>query len=76
MPSLLPGTFGTLWLEVPDTNAGKLLASFTRRFQPLLETALREQGRLLDDPRATRLHIFFPGKNSVLIGISDPPLMR
>jgi 23S rRNA (cytidine2498-2'-O)-methyltransferase len=38
----------------------------------LLETALREQGRLQDDPRATRLHIFFPDKNSALIGSSDP----
>jgi 23S rRNA (cytidine2498-2'-O)-methyltransferase len=45
----LPGNFGTLWLEVPDTNDGKLLATFTRRFQPLLETALREQGRLQDN---------------------------
>ena len=68
----LPGNFGTLWLEVPDTNAGKLLATFTRRFQPLLETALREKGRLLDDPRSARLHIFFPDKNSVMIGTSDP----
>jgi 23S rRNA (cytidine2498-2'-O)-methyltransferase len=68
----LPGTFGTLWLEVPDTNAGKLLATFTRRFQPLLETALRERGRLQDDPLSTRLHVFFPDKNSVLIGSSDP----
>ncbi len=68
----LPGTFGTLWLEVPDTNAGKLLNTFTRRFQPLLETALREQGRLQDDPHTTRLHIFFPDLASVLIGSSDP----
>jgi 23S rRNA (cytidine2498-2'-O)-methyltransferase len=68
----LPGHFGTLWLEVPDTNAGKLLAAFTRRFQPLLETALREQRRLQDDPRSARLHLFFPDKNSVLIGSSDP----
>jgi 23S rRNA (cytidine2498-2'-O)-methyltransferase len=68
----LPGTFGTLWLEVPDTNEGKLLATFTRRFQPLLETALKEQGRLQNDSRTTRLHIFFPDKNSVLIGTSDP----
>ena len=70
--AILSGNFGTLWLEAPDTNAGKLLATFTRRFQPLLETALREQGRLQDDPRSTRLHIFFPDKNSVLIGTSDP----
>ncbi len=68
----LPGNFGTLWLEVPDTNEGKLLSAFTRRFQPLLETALREQGRLLDDPYSTRLHVFFPDRHSALIGSSDP----
>jgi len=68
----LPGTFGALWLEVPDTNDGKLLSAFTRRFQPLLETALREQGRLRDDPHATRLHVFFPDRNTALIGSSDP----
>jgi 23S rRNA (cytidine2498-2'-O)-methyltransferase len=109
----LSGIFGALWLEVPDTNDGKLLATFTRRFQPLLETALREHGRLQDDTPDTvraepveasssypstkplvlskaegsgrtvgvslrrnnllpRLHIFFPDKNSVLIGTSDP----
>jgi 23S rRNA (cytidine2498-2'-O)-methyltransferase len=71
----LPGTFGTLWLEAPDTNEGKLLSTFTRRFQPLLETALREKGRLQDGAthsQLPRLHIFFPDKNSVMIGTSDP----
>ncbi|MGB9092638.1 MAG: 23S rRNA (cytidine(2498)-2'-O)-methyltransferase RlmM, partial [Gallionella sp.] len=68
----LPGTFGALWLEVPDTNEGKLLSAFTRRFQPLLETALREQGRLQDDAHTTRLHIFFPDRHSALVGSSDP----
>ena len=42
----LSGSFGTLWLEVPDTNDGKTLSAFARRFQPLLESALREQGLL------------------------------
>ena len=68
----IPGNFGTMWLEAPDTNEGKLLAPFTRRFQPLLEGALREQGKLQDDPHSNRLHIFFPDKNSALIGTSDP----
>lgn len=68
----LPDNFGTLWLEVPDTNEGKTLSAFTRRFQPLLEDALRERGRLQDDPRLPRLHIFFPDKSAVLIGSSDP----
>ena len=81
----LPGSFGTLWLEVPDTNDGKTLSAFTRRFQPLLETALREQGRLQNPSLLAgegqgergmallpRLHIFFPDKSSALIGTSDP----
>ncbi|MDO8465135.1 MAG: 23S rRNA (cytidine(2498)-2'-O)-methyltransferase RlmM [Gallionella sp.] len=68
----LPGNFGALWLEVPDTNEGKTLSAFTRRFQPLLETALREQDKLLDDVKLPRLHIFFPDKSSALIGTSDP----
>jgi len=41
-----PQQFGGLWLETPDTNEGKTLSGFTRRFQPLLEAALCEQGRL------------------------------
>ncbi|MBI5438526.1 MAG: 23S rRNA (cytidine(2498)-2'-O)-methyltransferase RlmM [Nitrosomonadales bacterium] len=45
----LPGSFGALWLEVPDTNDGKTLSAFTRRFQPLLESALREQNKLQDN---------------------------
>ncbi len=47
----LPGPFGVLWLEVPDTNDGKALSAFTRRFQPLLEAALRERGLLRDEFR-------------------------
>ncbi len=68
----LPGAFGALWLEVPDTNEGKTLSAFTRRFQPLLEAALLEQGKLQDGIKLPRLHIFFPDKSSALIGTSDP----
>ena len=66
------GNFSALWLEVPDTNDGKLLSGFTRRFQPLLEKALLDQGRLQDEFRLPRLHLFFPDKSSVLIGTSEP----
>ena len=68
----LPGSFGALWLEVSDTNEGKTLSAFTRRFQPLLEEALRERGQLQDDIRLPRLHIFFPDKSTALVGSSDP----
>ena len=67
-----PQQFGALWLETPDTNDGKTLSSFTRRFQPLLEEKLRAGGRLTDEPNLPRLHIFFPDKNRALIGTSDP----
>lgn len=83
-----PQKFSGLRLEVPDTNEGKTLSGFTRRFQPLLEAALIEAGRLppshlevaADAPAAMgenasslpRLHIFFPGKTHALIGSSDP----
>lgn len=68
----IPGNFGALWLEVPDTNQGKTLSAFTRRFQPLLEDALQGQGRWQNNPHLSRLHIFFPDKSSALIGTSDP----
>ncbi len=69
----LPGNFGALWLEVPDTNDGKTLSAFTRRFQPLLEEALRKQGRLQEDDKSLpRLHLFFPDKASAMVGSSDP----
>lgn len=75
-----PERFGALYLEVPDTNEGKTLSGFTRRFQPLLEQALIDAGRLLpasaaaDGQRETlpRLHIFFPSEDRALIASSDP----
>ncbi len=67
-----PQKFGAVYLEVPDTNEGKTLSGFTRRFQPLLEDKLRETERLLDDPTLPRLHIFFPSPNRALIATSDP----
>jgi 23S rRNA (cytidine2498-2'-O)-methyltransferase len=68
----MPEQFGALYLEVPDSNEGKTLSGFTRRFQPLLEAKLRETGRLVDDAALPRLHIFFPDKNRALLGSSDP----
>jgi 23S rRNA (cytidine2498-2'-O)-methyltransferase len=79
-----PERFSVLYLEVPDTNEGKTLSGFAKRFQPLLEAALREQGRLEDivavSPSAgsgrtdilPRLHVFFPDNHRALIATSDP----
>ena len=79
-----PERFSALYLEVPDTNEGKTLSGFTRRFQPLIESAMREQGRLEDvqgihpstrsgrTENLPRLHIFFPDNQRALIATSDP----
>ncbi|RFC34063.1 MAG: 23S rRNA (cytidine2498-2'-O)-methyltransferase [Candidatus Nitrotoga sp. SPKER] len=67
-----PAQFSVLWLETPDTNDGKTLSGFIKRFQPLLEEKLRSSGRMAEDPNLSRLHIFFPDKNRALIGTSDP----
>ncbi len=67
-----PERFGALLLETPDTNEGKTLSGFTRRFQPLLQAALTEAGRLEYDTSLPRLHIFFPDPRRALVGSSDP----
>ena len=67
-----PERYSTLYLEVPDTNDGKTLSGFTKRFQPLIEQALRDSERLVDDPALPRLHIFFPSEDRALIASSDP----
>jgi 23S rRNA (cytidine2498-2'-O)-methyltransferase len=67
-----PDKFSALYLEVPDTNEGKTLSGFTRRFQPLLEEAMRQDTRLASDAALPRLHIFFPDAQRALIATSDP----
>lgn len=63
--------FSAVFLEVPDSNEGKTLSSFTRRFQPILEEALRVQACLVNDPTLPRLHLFFPDKTRVFLGRSQ-----
>ncbi len=67
-----PSQFSALYLEVPDTNEGKMLSGFTRRFQPLLEEKLQASHRLSSDMALPRLHIFFPDNQNALICISNP----
>jgi 23S rRNA (cytidine2498-2'-O)-methyltransferase len=67
-----PSQFSALFLEVPDTNEGKMLSGFTRRFQPLLEEKLQVSQRLNADTPLPRLHIFFPDNHHALICTSNP----
>jgi 23S rRNA (cytidine2498-2'-O)-methyltransferase len=65
--------FAALWIEMPDTNDGKGLATLTRPLQPHLEKALRKAGVAFDDPEAgERLHIFFVGGRACYVGLADP----
>ena len=64
--------FRALWIEMPDTNDGKALATLTRPLAPHLERGLREAGIEFDDESAPeRLHVFFVGSLACQVGISD-----
>ncbi|WP_137938433.1 23S rRNA (cytidine(2498)-2'-O)-methyltransferase RlmM [Chitinivorax sp. B] len=66
------GPFAELWLESPDTNDGKALSSFFKRFQPKLEDALRQRGKLPETAGANRprLHLFWVDKQHCIPSIS------
>ena len=72
----LPATlrFGELWVEHPDSDAGKPLSALARSFGNALRPALRQAGVLAarDDPRLPRLHVCFLAGDHVLLALSDP----
>jgi 23S rRNA (cytidine2498-2'-O)-methyltransferase len=64
--------FHALWIELPDTNEGKALASLTRPLAPHLEKALAREGVAIDDANAPeRLHVFFVGGRACYVGVAD-----
>lgn len=65
--------YAALWVEMPDTNDGKALATLTRPLLPHLEKALRKAGIAIDDAKAEeRLHVFFVGGRACYVGVADP----
>ena len=65
-------SFCALWIEMPDTNDGKSLATLTKPLTPHLEKGLRKAGVAFDDPAAPqRLHVFFVGSLACYVGVSD-----
>ena len=65
--------FSALWIELPDTNDGKSLASLTRPLAPHLERALARAGVAIGDADAPeRLHVFFVGGRACYVGLADP----
>ena len=63
--------FASLWLEMPDTNDGKALATLAKPLLPHLERGLAKAGVAIDDAEAPeRLHVFFVGGRACYVGVS------
>ncbi|MEE4572108.1 23S rRNA (cytidine(2498)-2'-O)-methyltransferase RlmM [Pseudomonas alliivorans] len=62
---------GSLWLEVMDTNDGKELSNFCKKFEAPLRKALSQAGKLIDDPRKPRLLLTFKSGREVFLGLAD-----
>lgn len=63
---------GSLWLEVLDTNEGKELSTFCRKFEKPLTMALKKAAILQDDPMNPRLLLTFLSGQRVFVGYSYP----
>ena len=66
--------YGTLWVEHPDSDAGKPLSGLARSFGNALRPALRKRGLLAgaDNPRAKRLHVCFVAGDHAFLAEADP----
>lgn len=62
-------TFCAVLLETPDTNDGKQLSSFCKKFATPLNRQL-EKAKLIDPHSEWRLHLFFLDSSHVYIGLS------
>lgn len=64
-------TFGSLWLEVFDTNEGKELSTFCRKFEAPLRKALGQEGRLVAQETGRRLLLTFKSSREVFVGVAE-----
>ncbi|HET6435979.1 MAG TPA: 23S rRNA (cytidine(2498)-2'-O)-methyltransferase RlmM [Xanthomonadaceae bacterium] len=67
-------TFGDVWVEHPDSDAGKPLAALARSFGNALRPALRKAGLLApaEDPSRPRLHVVFLAGDHALLAVAEP----
>lgn len=63
-------TCGSLWLEVLDTNDGKELSTFCRKFEGPLRKALLKAGKLVEDDSLPRLLLTFRSGREVFLGLA------
>src|SRR5690606_22009110 len=66
--------YGTLFVEHPDSEAGKPLAGLARAFGNALRPALRKAGLLAarDDDSLPRLHVCFVDGDHAFVAFADP----
>ncbi len=62
---------GSVWLEVLDTNDGKELSNFCRKFEAPLRKALAKAGRLQDGHGGPRLLLTFRSGREVFFGLAE-----
>lgn len=61
----------SLWLEVFDTNDGKELSNFCRKFEAPLRKALTKAGRLNEANAGPRLLLTFRSGREVFVGLAE-----
>ncbi|HEY1772036.1 MAG TPA: 23S rRNA (cytidine(2498)-2'-O)-methyltransferase RlmM [Gammaproteobacteria bacterium] len=66
-----PGPVHGILMEHPDTEAGKELANFLKRFTPALTSALAKRGLPVFKKAPRRLHLLFTDSAHVRIGFSS-----
>jgi len=64
--------FNEVWVEAPDSDAGKQLAALCKSFGSALVGAMK-RANLLDAKAHLRLHAFFPQGDNVYLCAADPP---
>ncbi|WP_417662849.1 23S rRNA (cytidine(2498)-2'-O)-methyltransferase RlmM [Pseudomonas sp.] len=62
---------GSVWLEVLDTNDGKELSNFCKKFEVPLRKALSKAGKLIDQPGKPRLLLTFKSGREVFVGLAE-----
>lgn len=65
------GSFADVWVEHPDSDAGKPLAALARSFGNALRPALKKHG-LLDPSAVRRLHVAFLAGDHAVLADADP----
>ncbi|KAF0814251.1 Ribosomal RNA large subunit methyltransferase M [Andreprevotia sp. IGB-42] len=70
LPANQQGPWSEIWLEHPDSDAGKQLSGFCKRFGDIVGKALA--ARVAAKAGRWRLHLFYTSLTEVFICVADP----